>query len=136
MPLHVVQYLWQHPCLQPQNLLVVHFTIDGIRATSQAEVAIAMKGRGSAEWQERLLTVLSALPMKIYLFCFSSTYFVVRFCSSWIFCTSYVCIPNVSLVVETASPLHACTLTVPCAHLLFSPLKSFSTSIASPFHTL
>ena len=57
-------------------------------------------------------------------------------CSSWIFCTIYVCIPNVSLVVETASPLHACTVTVPCAHLLFSPLKSFSTSIVSPFHTL
>ena len=40
---------------------------------------MAMKGRGSAEWQERLLTVLSGLSMKIYLFCFSSTYFVVRF---------------------------------------------------------
>ena len=60
----------------------------------------------------------------------------VGYCSSWIFCTIYVCIPNVSLVVETASPLHACTVTVPCAHLLFSPLKSFSTSIVSPFHTL
>ena len=57
-------------------------------------------------------------------------------CSSWIFCTIYVCIPNVSLVVETASPLHACTVTVPCTHLLFSPLKSFSTSVVSPFHTL
>ena len=55
-------------------------------------------------------------------------------CSSWIFCTIYVCIPNVSLVVETASPLHACTVTVPCTHLLFSPLKSFSTSIVSPIH--
>ena len=53
--------------------------IDGIQYTSQAEVAMAMKGRGSAEWQERLLTVLSGLSMKIYLFCFSSTYFVVRF---------------------------------------------------------
>ena len=47
--------------------------IDGIRYTSQAEVAMAMKGRGSAEWQERLLTVLSGLSMKIYLFCFSSS---------------------------------------------------------------
>ena len=40
---------------------------------------MAMKGRGSAEWQERLLTVLSGLSMKIYLFSFSSTSFVVRF---------------------------------------------------------
>ena len=49
------------------------YRIDGIRYTSQAEVAMAMKGRGSAEWQERLLTVLSGLSMKIYLFCFSSS---------------------------------------------------------------
>ena len=50
--------------------------IDGIRATSQAEVAMAMKGRGRAEWQERLLTVLSGpvnenLPFLFlkYIFC-------------------------------------------------------------------